>query len=710
VLVYNSRQISELSEQFVSLNEAGKMGACNTTNRRSSPYSLKKDISNPAKNRMTTVANIDIDTYKHFNSSDISSMRSALNTVLLFSKLQEHVKDAIMTQMYERQVFAGDIIVQQGDIAGDNDEMYVIKEGIFEVLYKRNGIQFKVNSLKRGQCFGEIALLFNCPRAATVAAITDGSMWILKRESFQQNIESIVNNDRAQISIFMNSVPVLTNLTKEAKMALVDAFDVEIFQKGDYIVHQGTVGDRFYIIKDGEAHVIKNGVMVNTLFQADFFGEAALIHDEPRQANIVVSSPKVVVLSIDRVTFKNILGPQESRLQKNTDSKSARIAKMVLSASLTLEHRTNVMLITSTGKHIPLLAHRCEVEELIEDTESVEFCMIVKGLVGKGAYGSVYRVFSPDTKRFYALKRIPKKKVLKCKQYVFSEQNISKNILNGFCVRQYASFQDTHHLYMLFDYMTSDLMRLLRKTCIKYNDRNIFEACFNMRDTLWVGFKEHIARFYVACIVLALERLHVNNIIYRDLKPENVLLDKKGYAKLGDFGLSKHVHAAERTYTFCGTPAYIAPEIINGHGYSFSVDWWSLGVLTYVLLTAMQPFNTPFTSNIMEIMHRINDDSYIVKYPVYISKDSKDFIAKLLQRKPYNRLGFNMKKIESIKEHPWFNGFDWQALASRRLHAPSIASNLRNSLEFDKDAYIHDNPSPVGNDLQEQCNKEFEIF
>ena len=118
------------------------------------------------------------------------------------------------------------------------------------------------------------------------------------------------------------------------------------------------------------------------------------------------------------------------------------------------------------------------------------------------------------------------------------------------------------------------------------------------------GMDESFAKFYTACIVLALEYLHQSNIVYRDLKPENVFIDQAGYVKLGDFGFAKILSDSNKTYTFCGTPGYVAPENILAHGYNYSVDWWGLGVLLYVLLTGRQPFSTPKTEDTMQVRTR----------------------------------------------------------------------------------------------------------
>jgi len=186
------------------------------------------------------------------------------------------------------------------------------------------------------------------------------------------------------------------------------------------------------------------------------------------------------------------------------------------------------------------------------------------------------------------------------------------------------------------------------------------------------GMSEHLARFYIASLVLALDYLHSHDIVYRDLKPENVFIDETGYIKLGDFGFAKTLPKGKRTYTFCGTPGYVAPENILAHGYNSSVDWWGLGVLTYVLLTGRQPFSTPKTDDPMVVMRRIVDDGYVIPWPPYVTSSAKSLILQFMERKPSKRLGMLAGGVEDIKKHPWFEGFDWDALAARKIAAPRL--------------------------------------
>eukprot|EP00355_Strombidium_rassoulzadegani_P002791 CAMPEP_0168610686 /NCGR_PEP_ID=MMETSP0449_2-20121227/1923_1 /TAXON_ID=1082188 /ORGANISM="Strombidium rassoulzadegani, Strain ras09" /LENGTH=218 /DNA_ID=CAMNT_0008651015 /DNA_START=372 /DNA_END=1028 /DNA_ORIENTATION=- len=172
------------------------------------------------------------------------------------------------------------------------------------------------------------------------------------------------------------------------------------------------------------------------------------------------------------------------------------------------------------------------------------------------------------------------------------------------------------------------------------------------------------AQFYISQIVLCFEYLHGRDLIYRDLKPENILIDEIGYIKLADFGFIKHLAKDERTYTFCGTPEYIAPEIILNKGYSLAVDYYALGIFVYELLYGRPPF---MAANPYEIFQKVLHDKLL--FPRDFDKNSKSFVKKLCEHDLSKRLG-NMKNgITDIKKHKFFENFDWEQVLGKRLQA-----------------------------------------
>ncbi|GIL65139.1 hypothetical protein Vafri_18948 [Volvox africanus] len=619
---------------------------------------------------------------------DYEFIKSSLVNLLLFSRLDRGTAQKIVSHMYMLPVAAGDILIQQGDTGDAATKLFVVRSGKFEVLERRKDVMFKVNTKERADVFGEISLMYDCPRSATVAATTEASVFVLERDVFRHFVQASVEDEKGQIQLFLNSVPLLSSLRADEKMKLVDAFVEDSFDAGARVIVEGDVGDKFYIIKEGEAQVVQGEKEVNRLFRSDFFGEQALLQDEPRRATVRALSP-LVCLSLDRRTFVAVLGPLQDIMakEKSPEVVNQRMAKLKPQGSAAHRRPTAEVLIKydSGRRTITCDGHLDEVVELRRGGQKMtdehrdadkQLVMVEGELLGEGAFSRVCRVAEESTGRVFALKRMAKSAALQCPEHVFCEQHITRNIAHPFCLRQYASFKDKCHLYMLFDLMPGgDLMDVLvaEAKVIKYPvaDKNsLRKGCLAPKMKMWQGMEEPMSRFYVASIVLALEYLHDNGIAFRDLKPENVLIDGQGYAKLGDFGFAKQVEAGGRTYTFCGTPGYVAPENVMGRGYNHSVDWWTLGVLMYVLLTARQPFTSPKTQDPMEVMRRIVDDRWPIKYPPYMSDEARDLISKLLERKPVKRIGMLQGRARDIKEHPWFVDFDWEGLAARRMDPP----------------------------------------
>jgi len=178
-------------------------------------------------------------------------------------------------------------------------------------------------------------------------------------------------------------------------------------------------------------------------------------------------------------------------------------------------------------------------------------------------------------------------------------------------------------------------------------------------------FPEERARFYAAQIVAGMEYLHSHGIIYRDLKPENILLSSKGNVIMTDFGLSKEGLTANdsRTATFCGTPEYLAPEIIKGDDYTKAIDWWSVGTLIYEMLTGLPPFYTEDEEN---MYHKIMTAE--LRIPASFSPEVADIITKFLKRDPKQRL----QDANQIRSHPWFASLDWAALENLQITPPFV--------------------------------------
>eukprot|EP00357_Protocruzia_adherens_P027697 CAMPEP_0114993102 /NCGR_PEP_ID=MMETSP0216-20121206/12333_1 /TAXON_ID=223996 /ORGANISM="Protocruzia adherens, Strain Boccale" /LENGTH=364 /DNA_ID=CAMNT_0002356687 /DNA_START=10 /DNA_END=1104 /DNA_ORIENTATION=- len=268
-------------------------------------------------------------------------------------------------------------------------------------------------------------------------------------------------------------------------------------------------------------------------------------------------------------------------------------------------------------------------------------------VLGKGSFGKVLLVKKKDSQRLYAMK-ILKKELIHAKNQIDhtkTERSILQHICSPFIVSLKYAFQTADKLYFVTEFCSGG------------------ELFVHLR--ISKKFSELRTKFYAAELIAALETLHSNGIIYRDLKPENILLCEDGHVKLTDFGLSKEgIEMQDRTYTFCGTPEYLAPEILLGEGHSCTADWWSLGVLMYEMLDGNLPF---FSDNRKEMFNNI------LHKPVHmrasLGPDARSLLKKLLERDPARRLGA-LHGARELKEHPFFSEIDWGRLGKKDIKAP----------------------------------------
>ncbi|KAJ6099930.1 hypothetical protein N7467_001465 [Penicillium canescens] len=286
-------------------------------------------------------------------------------------------------------------------------------------------------------------------------------------------------------------------------------------------------------------------------------------------------------------------------------------------------------------------------------------------VVGKGSFGKVMQVMKKDTGRIYALKTIRKAHIISRSEvtHTLAERSVLAQINNPFIVPLKFSFQSPEKLYLVLAFVNGgELFHHLQR-----------EQRFDINR----------ARFYTAELLCALECLHGFKVIYRDLKPENILLDYTGHIALCDFGLCKlDMKDEDRTNTFCGTPEYLAPELLLGNGYTKSVDWWTLGVLLYEMLTGLPPF---YDENTNEMYRKILQEPLTFPTSDIVPPAARDLLTRLLDRDPVRRLGAN--GAAEIKSHHFFANIDWRKLLQRK-YEPSFRPNVvdaRDTDNFDRE-------------------------
>lgn len=287
-------------------------------------------------------------------------------------------------------------------------------------------------------------------------------------------------------------------------------------------------------------------------------------------------------------------------------------------------------------------------------------------VVGKGSFGKVFLVRELRTTEMFALKVLRKDNIIKRNQveHTRTERSVLGYVNHPFIVGLKMAFQSKNKLYFVLDYCAGG------------------ELFFHLSK---IGkFSESRAAFYAAEIVLALEYIHQLDIVYRDLKPENVLLDARGHVRLTDFGLSKEgiTNSSSGANSFCGTPEYLAPEILNRQGHGRAVDWWSLGALLYEMLTGLPPFYCRDREKLFEKIRRGH-----LEYPRSLSARAQTLLRGLLTKDPKHRLGSGSDDATPIKTHAFFVDTKWEKLMEGRVQPPwnpQVANSLDTS-QFDEE-------------------------
>lgn len=626
-----NREIHKLKSVLhaTSQNKNGKMDILATLHQQHSmagqgALTKKQGVSGESARTRTHAENYTIQSHeKDFRSKQL--IKDAITDNDFLKNLDSSQVREIVDCMYAREFAANSLVIKEGD-AGSH--LYVSAEGDLEVLKDGKVL----GRMGPGKAFGELAILYNCTRTASVKAVTNAKVWVLDRSAFQVIMMRTGIQRQEENINFLRSVPLLQNLSNEILAKMADVLEVDFYPAHEYIIRQGATGDTFFIISHGKVKVTQkvfgqtNEEDIRTLGRGEYFGEQALLREERRTANVVALEPGVECLALDRESFNQLIGDLQELQDKQYDD-------------VVRHHRP------SSVTSIP-------TEQISEYTEIRLDDLDVIATLGIGGFGRVELVqYALDKSMTFALKCLKKSHIVETQQqeHIISEKSIMMGCRHPFICRLYTTFKDKKYVYMMMEAcLGGEVWTILR-------DRGTFD--------------DATTRFYTACVVEAVKYLHSKHILYRDLKPENLLLDSHGYAKLVDFGFSKLLNNGQKTWTFCGTPEYVAPEIILNKGHDKAVDYWSIGILMYELFTGMPPFTA---SDPMKTYNIILKGIDMIDFPRNISRNAQSLIKRLCRENPTERLGYQKGGISDIKKHKWFQGFDWDGLLARTLSPPIL--------------------------------------
>jgi len=686
--------------------------------------------------------------------ASIQFIDKSLAENFIFASLTQSERRNLIDAMVLETVPKSTVIIQQDTVG---DFFYVVEDG--HVSF--NVDNTKVGSSTRGASFGELALLYNCPRAATVVADSDCRLWKVDQRTFRYMLANSTTNQQKDMHDTLRKVPFLCDLEDQMLTRISDALTTVKFPEGERIISKGDVGEVFYIMREGtvKVHDIGNGdsqFVDQFLGPGDAFGERALLTGEPRLANCTATTP-CTCLCLSRQTFETTLGPlqglinhamikrilmgvpifanshfQPYEMTRLTDlvqevefPKGTRLASegqpakknlyiirqgrvviandngmindlscgdyfgetaiqeeeaMVSHQTITIEENTVcgvlsqesiksiIGSVSRLGKPLPPVASTLDNSYRLRDMQKVR-------ILGVGTFGKVWLVNHKRSNKPFALKMLEKNEIIGHHQVegVIREKNIMSSLDHPFVVNLISTFQDQSSLFMLIELVQGGELFSVIHT--------------ETRD----GIPNINARFYAACILESLSHLHHRHISYRDLKPENILIDSKGYGVLVDLGFAKIV--MDKTYTLCGTPEYLAPEIILSKGHDKGVDYWALGVLIYEMLVGRSPFYA-YKSDQVSLFKRIVQVKYGFPQGTVIDL-AQDLIGHLIVRRQANRFGCLARGDMDVRDHPWLAPIDADKLLKRTIDAPWVPQ-LNSKLDASHfDSYRHvENESP----------------
>jgi len=534
-----------------------------------------------------------------------------LKTVKFFEQLSPscitRIGDVLSVAHYSPQ----EKIIKQGE-AGD--KFYLIKSGKVSITQSTFTSSKQLATLAAGGYFGELALQSNEPRKATVTALLPTVCWTMDRGTFTSLLgnmkEAIDESVGTQI---LRKVKLLDGLNDKQLLIISRCLTKEQYDVGHEIITQGEQGDHFYMLASGEVTVAVNHVEVARLSSGAFFGEKALLANDVRGATVTAAAAPCVCLLLTRSDFTRLLGPldelireeskrrtaaakrdtakkgffssffsgpmdeEEERDERDPKRVEARVKADPVAAAAQAEVSRQKQLKLKNAVGLDLL------QQFGAQYKLSQFAPVQ--LLYDGVFSNVKLVQHTKTAKTFALKVFKKQALMEnnLERAPLSEKEIMVIFDFPFIVGCYATFTDHDCLYFLEELLPGgDFWSILYGGSV--------ELAKNPDSSHCTGLVIKDALFYIVNVITILLHVHENDVAYRDLKPENFVMDGTGYLKLVDFGNAKFLPAPCMTNTMCGSPEYVAPEMVLARDHNHSVDYWSLGILVYEILTRSTPF------------------------------------------------------------------------------------------------------------------------
>ena len=656
VLEYGSALIYKNSSLVGSMNPGAAFGE----------LALINDVKRAATIRIEKTSQLwllDRQTFRRVLTQQEHSSKeeklSFLRNINLFEKLHESSLLKVADVLNVAKFQPGAKIFKEGEVGNC---LYIVLKGsvsITQVVTQVNTSK-ELAKLSVGQSFGELALINDEPRKATATAVEEVSAYTLDRINFTNilgNFKEVVDENVG--TSILRKVSILKDLNENQLETISRRLVRQNFAPNQEIIRQGDEGNSFFMIASGEVSILVNDSEVSSLTSGAYFGEMALMSSERRNATVIAKS-ETDCLVLERADFVSLLGP----LSKLIEAEALRRAKSSTGNSFFSSFAS-----AFTGTPNSQVTKNATLETNLESSFQL-FEFQTKCMIGKGKFGNVIAVLHIDTKVYYAMKVIEKQDLaeFEIENQIVAMRDLCAEFDSPFLPILYATYNDPTNLYMLQELVPGgDFWSIL------YDSDSLDTTRFG-------GINLSSASFYAANVLGGLTYLHERGVAYRNLKPENIVMDQRGYLKLTDFSYAKRLVGSETTTTICGNPEYMAPEMVLSRPYNRAVDFWAFGIFLFELLTRSTPFDHSTTAGVYQRI--LASDEYLnAAFSVGFDNDVslhpvKDLITSLLQSSPAKRLGMLRNGSDDVWDHVVFKEFKFQSLNNGNLAAPFIPKLL----------------------------------